>query len=208
MDMNLNDLKAQGLLLHACCGPCAEYPLKNYLAEGVQPVLYYYNPNIHPKKEWQRRYESLARLAESEAAELLVSRDFDQASWLALGESPQRCLFCYASRMRATARKAQALELKYFTSTLLISPYQQREAIIAAGHQAAAEYDRIFLEEDWRDHFREGQCLAREDGLYRQRYCGCLLSLKNSRYKRQVGKSLMSFEPQEGTPQPQVCRLG
>ncbi len=207
MEINLEDLTSQGLLLHACCGPCAEYPLKNYRAKGVQPVVYYYNPNIHPKKEWQRRYESLAQLAQSQASKLLVSTDFDQASWLALGETPERCLFCYACRMRATARKAQELGLKYFTTTLLISPYQQRDAIIAAGHQAAAEYGRVFLEEDWRDHFREGQCLAREDGLYRQKYCGCLVSLKNSQFKRKVGKSLMAFEPQGGTPQPQVCKL-
>ena len=207
MSNTLADIKTQGLLLHACCGPCAEYPLRALQDVGIQPLLYYYNPNIHPQKEWQRRYESLAELARIRSAELVVSRDFDQDSWLRYGEDPQRCLFCYAVRMKATASKAKALGLKYFTTTLLISPYQQREAIIAAGHKVAAEFGVVFLEEDWRDHFREGQCLAKEDDLYRQKYCGCLLSLKNSQFKRKVGRSLMAFEPQLGTPQPLTCSL-
>ncbi|MDO5033354.1 MAG: epoxyqueuosine reductase QueH [Eubacteriales bacterium] len=206
-DISREQLQAGGLLLHACCGPCAEYPLKNYRSQGIQPLLFYYNPNIHPQKEWQRRYESLAQLAAAESSQLLLSRDYDQETWLAYGESPERCLFCYASRLRATARQAKDLGLKYFTTTLLISPYQDREAIVAAGEAAAEEFGVSFVAVDWRDHFREGQCLAREDGLYRQKYCGCLISLKNSQFKRKVGKSLLTFEPKDDTPKPQVLRL-
>lgn len=195
--VNTEILSEEGIFLHACCGPCAEYPIRQMEDLNIPYALYYYNPNIHPKKEWHRRLESLAKLAQMRAAHLYLSEDFDQETCLRYGDSPERCIYCYETRMEKVAAKAADLGYKYFTTTLLISPYQHREAIIKAGEKAAARHNLSFLDADWRDKFREGQCLAKEDDLYRQKYCGCIISLSKSKFKEKIARSLKEFSAQD-----------
>lgn len=205
MAINYADLKTKGLLVHACCGPCATYPTEELLEQGVKPLLYYYNPNIHPQKEWQRRYLSLRQLAKLRELLLIYDESYREAEWLAKGPGPERCLFCYQERLEHTAEKARDLGLKYFTTSLLISPYQNREAIVAAGEAAAEKYGRLFWAADWREHFRQGQNEARDLGLYRQKYCGCIYSLRDSKFYDKIISAQAAFELPEDCPQLRVA---
>lgn len=177
-------------LFHLCCAPCAEFPLSQFLEtldllppEADAPLLYFFNPNIHPFSEWKRRLASAETLAAIRGLPLIVEGGCYPERWrvfekedLASYPNPSRCAFCYAWRLEEAARAAQALGLSYFTSSLLYSPYQDRALIVPAGEKAGLRHGVIFLPFDWRYAYREGQELAKNHGLYRQKYCGCYLS--------------------------------
>jgi predicted adenine nucleotide alpha hydrolase (AANH) superfamily ATPase len=95
----------------------------------------------------------------------------------------QRCKYCYQSRLEQTAAQAAALGCEAFSTTLLISPYQQHQQIRELGEQVAKRYGLHFFYRDWRPHFRAGQAAARDLGLYMQKYCGCIYSEKERYYK-------------------------
>jgi predicted adenine nucleotide alpha hydrolase (AANH) superfamily ATPase len=181
-------------LLHVCCGPCAEWPV-TVLREGRDGfqgdglVGYFFNPNIHPADEHSRRLENAVHLAGVRGLPLEVDPFFDESPFRARMEDPcvhgdgtasPRCRMCYALRMEATALKAVEIGADAFTTSLLVSPYQDHEAIIEIGREAGRRHGVLFLEADFRDGYREGQRMAREDGLYRQKYCGCIASLSQS----------------------------
>ena len=178
-------------LLHICCGPCAEYPLTVFEDRGLDFASgelsgYFYNPNIHPAEEQARRLENASRLAEMRGLAFESDPAYDEAPFRARMEDPcvhgdgtasPRCRQCYAMRMEAAAKRAAQTGADSFTTTLLVSPYQVRLALLEAGREAGARHGVRFLEENFRPGYREGQRMAREDGLYRQRYCGCVASL-------------------------------
>lgn len=175
----------ENLLLHVCCGPCAEYPLDVLVGEeGLRPLLYFYNPNIHPRVEWRRRLQNLLLLAEKRGLPCLVEPDFEQDNWVDYdplqNDGLSRCQMCYQTRLARTAAKAKELGIDQFTTTLLVSPYQDHKELIRQGEAAATLHGVEFLNRDFRSGFREGQKQAKEDGLYRQKYCGCLPSLNQS----------------------------
>lgn len=203
-------IREGGLLLHCCCGPCAEYPLHDLEERGIPAEALYANPNIHPVEEWQKRLESMQKLAELRGLSLRVENSFDENAWRELGESGSRCMFCYRIRMGECARIAKEMGKAFFTTTLLVSPYQNRELILKNGYEAAEKYGITFLPEDWREHFREGQDMAKEHGLYRQKYCGCCISLEKSDFLAKINKQHAAFVPQEGTPKSEelhpVCK--
>ena len=178
------------LLLHTCCAPCAVACVKALRAEGIEPTAYWYNPNIHPHEEYRARRDTL--LAYAAGIGLAVEADDDYGlrpfAGAVSGELSRRCITCYAARLRHTARRAKAGGYTHFTSTLLISPYQNHELLRAAGEQAAAEYGVIFLYRDFRPLFREGQAEARSLGLYMQKYCGCVFSEQERFDKRYRAK--------------------
>lgn len=179
------------ILLHACCGPCAEWPVSELLAEEYQITLFYHNPNIHPRFEHQRRLQNLKIVAEQWQLPLLVSDEYREELWTNgsyLESDKDRCLMCYRIRMDKTAEEAQRLGFPYFSTTLLVSPYQRHEAIIEAGNSAAEKYGVTFLYRDFRPGFRLGQQMARDHGLYRQKYCGCILSLQESSFRDKIYK--------------------
>jgi epoxyqueuosine reductase len=181
-------------LLHVCCGPCTEYPLTVLEDRGLdlgarELVGYFYNPNIHPASEHARRLENAVRLAGLRGLSLETDPAYDEAPFRARMDDPcvhgdgtasPRCRMCYALRMEATARRAEEMGASSFTTTLLVSPYQDRLAIVETGREAGARHGVTFLVEDFRCGYREGQRMAREDGLYRQRYCGCVASLSQT----------------------------
>ena len=173
------------LLLHTCCGPCATSSTEFLLEQGYEPTMYYYNPNIHPYKEWERRKESLEKFAGLKEIPLILEEEYELSAFLqqTLPHELERCGFCYRMRLNKTARKAQALGFPAFGTTLLISPYQNRELICAVGQELAAEYNLIFCDLDLRPGFRRSQQLAREYELYRQGYCGCIFSERDRYYK-------------------------
>ena len=150
--------------------------------EGIKPDLFWYNPNIHPFTEYQNRKESLERLAR-EAGLLLIRKDeyglraFIKATFPDIEEAGRkRCAICYRERLERTA--AVALENGYdaFSTTLLISPYQDHETLKTIAALLMEQYGVQFLYRDYRPCFREGQRIAREKGFYMQKYCGCIFS--------------------------------
>jgi predicted adenine nucleotide alpha hydrolase (AANH) superfamily ATPase len=177
------------MLLHACCGPCACYTTERLLAEGVTPTLFFYNPNIHPYREYQRRLEGLRQLAVLRELPVVVEPGYELESFLAQivsePEFGKRCATCYRIRLAKTAAKAKELGCDRFSSTLLISPYQNRELLCEIGRQLAQEHGLTFVDEDFRPGFWKSQAQAREYGLYRQGYCGCIYSEKDRYYKEE-----------------------
>ena len=178
---------------------------------GYAPTLFFHNPNIHPLSEYLRRREGLLDVAarmdvavlladqmpRPDSPDQLAGLGFGPAAahpgpWLsamaALGpgmdDKAQRCPRCYELRFTATARVARALGYVRFTSTLLYSRYQNRKAILAEGERQAGP-DLDFLPEDFRPGLLEGVRLSKQWGIYRQQYCGCLLS-EHERYTRLI----------------------
>ncbi len=166
------------LLLHTCCGPCACYPTKVLSEQGVDFSLLYYNPNIHPYKEFKRRLSALRELAEKQDYRLVIDKTYPLEECVKgmLEEPVVRCAFCYRMRLRYTAKYAADNGFTAFSTTLLYSPYQKHELIVQAAETAAEEFGVTFYYQDWRPHYQEGVDISLALGLYRQSYCGCVFS--------------------------------
>ena len=180
------------LFLHCCCGPCAAGSIPQLVAAGYQPFGWFYNPNIHPFQEHKARRLSFVELMEQLGLEYAVNADYPLEDWLRhVAEAPeQRCAYCYRSRLEAAAAEAAQRGFHAYTTTLLVSPYQNQELIAAIGRECAERQGIEFVYQDLRPGFRAGQDDARARGLYMQKYCGCIYSEKE-RYvkKRRPNKS-------------------
>jgi len=169
------------LLLHTCCGPCFLGVWEELKEHGHEVTNYYYNPNIFPESEYYKRLENL-RLAVAGETAGLVAADYEPSEY---GQAvrgfeedfPVRCLHCYRLRLGKVADYAKTHGFEAFSTTLLVSPYQQHDALKRIAEEVAAEYGVDFYYTDWRPYFREGQNEARVMELYRQRYCGCEYSI-------------------------------
>ncbi|MDR1108316.1 MAG: epoxyqueuosine reductase QueH [Spirochaetaceae bacterium] len=166
------------MLLHSCCGPCSVGCVESLRSEGVEPVLFWYNPNIHPVTEYRSRQEALIRFAAGQDVALIREdvyglRPFIQGVY---PDFDRRCAFCYRLRLEKTARYGAEQGFTSFGTTLLISPYQDHEGIRETGAVLAKQYGIEFYYRDWRPLFRRGQEKARQLGLYMQKYCGCIFS--------------------------------
>lgn len=180
------------LLLHACCGPCAMYPVDMLLKSDRSLDLYWFNPNIHPEFEWNRRLENLRTVADHYGLILHEEGKCQEEYWRSgeyLKQFGSRCNMCYDVRMDAAARYAAEHGYDAFCTTLLVSPYQQHEVICDTARRKAEKYGVEFEYIDFRPGYREGQNMAREIGLYRQKYCGCTFSLDESKFKDKIFKS-------------------
>ena len=173
------------IFLHTCCGPCGCFTTQRLVEEGFQPTLFFYNPNIHPYQEQLRRREGLRQLAEIRDLPLIEAPGYELEKFLAgvAADPKNRCEKCYRIRLERTAAEAQKLGFKLFGTTLLISPYQNRDLICAIGKEIADRYQLYFHDEDFQGGFRQSQAMAKELGLYRQGYCGCIYSEKDRYYK-------------------------
>ena len=183
------------VLLHACCAPCSSAIVEWMLANGVRPVIFYYNPNIFPRKEYEIRKQESKRHAESLGVRWLDG-DYDHDDWLGgvcgLESEPERgrrCEQCFFLRLKATAEKARELGIPYFTTTLASSRWKDIEQINRAG-QAAEEsivncqLSIINYPKFWAQNWRKGGLyerrnqLLKEFGFYNQQYCGCEFSFR------------------------------
>ena len=172
------------LLLHMCCAPCSTFPLSQLRQEGIEPEGVYFNPNIHPIEEFERRRETVAKFAEIKDLKVEYFDDFRQPEWESFsGTGEARCTMCYAVRLKKTAELAAAGGYDAFTTSLLVSPYQKHDLIKQLGEKYAAQYGVGFLYRDFRPGFRQGQQEAKELGLYRQKYCGCIISYNERQSK-------------------------
>ena len=183
------------MLLHVCCAPCTIYSLAYWREQGEDVQLYYFNPNIHPYAEYQKRLETLKQFVEAESVThplvLIIAKEYPLRDFLvsALATEP-RCDACYSMRLQRTAEMALELGEKEFSTTLLISPYQQHERIAELGEAVAAQYGLRFRYADLRPGFRGSQNEARDRGYYRQKYCGCVFSeLERATSPKRGGKS-------------------
>ena len=146
-------------------------------AENFTITGYYANPNIHPYEEFLRRLENCKIACEIKQLPLEWSMDFDQERWENFdGPREERCKMCYRIRMEKAAEFARSGGFDFFSTTLLVSPYQNHEEIQRAGISAAEKYGVEFFYRDFSTGFRQGQKQAKDAGLYRQKYCGCIKS--------------------------------
>jgi len=168
------------VLLHVCCAPCLCAILDPLRARSTMLTAFYYNPNIHPLLEHRRRLKAVHVLADRERLPLAADERYGLEPFLdAIGTQrgrPARCRTCYAMRLEATARHAADHGFPVFTSTLLVSPQQDREMICELGHDAARRHGVAFDDTDHRARHDLGNERARRLQLYRQQYCGCVFS--------------------------------
>jgi predicted adenine nucleotide alpha hydrolase (AANH) superfamily ATPase len=180
------------VLLHVCCANCAIHPFKTLSAEEHQVFGYWYNPNIHPFTEYQRRLDALKTLEQSKSLPVFYNDSYDLEKFLkvAILDVENRCRFCYTIRLIKTASFAKEKNFDAFTTTLLISPYQKHELIKQIGEKIGGDLGIRFLYDDFRPGFYEGKNEATSMGLYSQKYCGCIFSEKERHLKRASAESL------------------
>ena len=182
------------ILLHSCCAPCSVYCIDSLRAEGLEPASLWFNPNIHPYQEYKARRDTLLAYGESIGVTVNVLEDYGLREFVksVADDIDHRCAHCYTIRLGTAAKYASEHGFEAFTSSLLISPYQNHELLKAVGEQMGKQYGVEFLYRDFRPGFREGQAKARELGLYMQKYCGCIFS-EEERYARQIAKDAVRF---------------
>lgn len=175
------------VLLHACCAPCSAAIVEWMLAHGVRPTIFYYNPNIFPREEYEIRKAESKRHAEALGLRW-IDGDYDHDGWLAgvCGlehelERGARCERCFTLRLIASAKEAKRLKIKVFTTTLASSRWKNLEQIARAGHLAEQMVEgTAFWAQNWRkDGLQERRNqLLKENSFYNQQYCGCEYSMR------------------------------
>lgn len=186
------------LLMHTCCAPCSVYCIDSLRKEGIEPTLFWYNPNIHPFMEYKARRDCLVDYTSRIDAKLIVDEDYglDEFCQSVASDIPNRCVnYCYRKRLTEVVRYAAKHDYDTFTTTLLVSPYQKHDEIIKVCEELSHLSGVKFLYRDFRTGFREGQAKARELGLYMQKYCGCIFS-EEDRYKKQILRDLAKSDVQ------------
>ncbi len=166
------------ILLHVCCGPCSTYVVKLLRDKGLKVTAYWYNPNIHPFTEHQRRLDTMRTFARESSLPLIIAEGYDMLEYFRtiVGHESNRCSDCYRMRLAKTAEVAHEWGFDSFTTTLLISPYQEHNLLHELGERVAKEHEVNFYYEDFRPGFRESHRISKELGLYHQKYCGCVYS--------------------------------
>ena len=165
-------------LMHTCCAPCSVSCIQQLRREGIEPVSFWFNPNIHPYMEYKARRDTLMGYAPSIGMELIVQEAYGLRKFCrAVAEDIEgRCVKCYEMRLFAAADYAAQNGFDSFTSSLFISPYQNLELLKQVAERAADTFHVRFQYRDFRPLFRQGQERARELGFYIQKYCGCVFS--------------------------------
>lgn len=169
------------LLLHTCCAPCLIYPLQRLREDGVETTAYFYNPNIYPAEEYTKRRKAVKEFSRASDIEVFYPEYAPQEYFSAVSieaPKPERCLLCWSLRLRRTAEEAKKKGYDSFSTTLLVSPYQDQEAIKEIGSSVAQETGIDFYYEDFRSGYRKAHAEAKKMGLYCQKFCGCIVSAK------------------------------
>ncbi len=193
LDKILDRLAGEGetprLLLHSCCAPCSSYVLE-YLSDYFSITVFYYNPNIYPESEYEKRVGELQSLLKRMPLKHPVSfleGPYEKEKFYAVSkgletekEGGRRCMKCYELRLRAAAETAKDGGFDYFTTTLSISPQKNAQALNEIGLRLGEEYGVDYLVSDFKkkDGYKRSIELSREYDLYRQNYCGCEFSKK------------------------------
>lgn len=180
------------LLLHSCCAPCSSSVIER-LREHYDICIYYDNSNIHPEDEYLRRMHEMQRYARERLHLALVIPEYRPQEWFASirghedePERGQRCTLCYGLRMEQSAAYAAAQGYDIFGTVLSISPHKDAERINRIGRELAHKYKLDFLEANFKKQggFQRSLEISRQEGFYRQSYCGCLFSRLESEARR------------------------
>lgn len=174
------------LLLHACCAPCSSAVLE-VLSEHFDITIFFYNPNISPKSEFDYRLDELYRLlGEMNLSQIkIVAPEYNENEFFeiakgneSLPEGGARCKDCYRLRLEKTAEYAKRDGFDYFTTTLSVSPYKNAQALNEIGSELSEKYGVKYLLSDFKknDGYKRSCQLSRDFNLYRQNYCGCIFS--------------------------------
>ena len=168
------------ILLHICCANCAINPLQRLNEEGHEVIGYFFNPNIHPYQEYQRRLETLRQYSEKTGLAVIYRDEYLLEEFLrnTSHRVKERCGYCYQVRLESTAREAKARGFDQFTTTLLESTHQNHALIRETGERVASETGIPFYYQDFRKGVKTGVQVSKAMGLYRQQYCGCIYSEK------------------------------
>ena len=176
-----NFSKTDKILVHACCGICSAYPI-SYLSDvGYEPVVYFYNPNIDTIEEYSRRLEAQKTVCEHFKCELIIGnyepevycdyvRGYENEP-----EKGARCTKCFQLRLENAAKLATEMNIKEFTTSMVISPHKDYEKLTAIGNNIAQKYNLVYNSTNFRkkDGFLKTNLISKSLGLYRQNYCGC-----------------------------------
>jgi predicted adenine nucleotide alpha hydrolase (AANH) superfamily ATPase len=179
---------SDSVVLHACCAPCSSAIIECLLYNGIKPIVFYFNPNIHPLEEYEIRKAESIRQCESLGIRW-IDGDYDHEMWLkcvaGFESEPERggrCQLCFNMRMLATAECAAQLGVRFFTTTLASSRWKSIKQIDRAGMYAM---DKVGEVEYWSQNWRKGGLqerrneLLKEGGFYNQLYCGCEFSRRD-----------------------------
>ncbi len=175
----------ENILLHSCCAPCSTYVIQQ-LSEQYRVTALFYNPNIQPQREYEKRLDAMHTLCDITGTELIIA-DYEVPEWEACSkglekepEGGRRCTVCFEMRLKKTAEIAASNGFIHFTTTLSVSPHKDAECINAIGTELAHRGDMQFLRSDFKKDggFQKSCELSRTYGLYRQNYCGCLCSIR------------------------------
>jgi predicted adenine nucleotide alpha hydrolase (AANH) superfamily ATPase len=186
--------KEKKVLLHSCCAPCSGEVMEAMTASGIDYTIFFYNPNIHPKREYEIRKNENIRFAEKHAIPF-IDADYDADNWMARAkglemepERGARCTMCFDMRFERTALYAHEHGFRVITSSLGISRWKDMNQINGSGTRAAAKYDGVTY---WTYNWRKGGGSARMieisklEEFYQQEYCGCVYSLRDTNLHRQ-----------------------
>lgn len=167
------------LLMHTCCAPCSVYCIESLRKENIEPTIYWYNPNIHPYKEYKSRRDCLKEYAKTIEIDAVFEEEYglDEFCKNVVLDLKNRCVtYCYPTRLRKTFEYAKANGYDAVTTTLLYSIYQKHDFIKQYMEKLSKEFDIEFLYRDFRGGFWEGHKKSHDLGLYMQKYCGCIFS--------------------------------
>ena len=192
LDETLKNLKGvPKLLLHACCAPCSSYVI-SYLANYFEITIYFYNPNMDSNLEYEKRLQELKRFISEFNTKYpvhLISEEYDHNEFLTISkglenepERGRRCLKCYELRLRKSFMYAKEHKFDYITTTLTLSPHKNSKIINEIGKKIEDELEFPYLFSDFKkkDGYKKSILLSQEYNLYRQNYCGCEFSRRES----------------------------
>lgn len=181
------------VLLHSCCAPCSGEVMEAMVASGIDFTIFFYNPNIHPRKEYELRKEENIRFAQ-EFGVPFIDADYDRDNWFARAKGMEhepergiRCTMCFDMRFERTALYAHEHGFPVITSCLGISRWKDMKQINDCGHRAAEPYEGLTY---WDYNWRKGGGSARmieiskRENFYQQEYCGCVYSLRDTNKHR------------------------
>lgn len=182
------------VLIHICCGPCSIYPTKFLKRKDIKFIGFFYNPNIHPYREFKERIKALETVSRLKDFEILWNKkyglkDFLKETFMNWDNPLRRCEICYSLRLKETVKTALSLKAEAFTTTLLYSVYQKHELIKEIAEDLSHKYKIPFFYEDLRNGYEEGQKEAKNLGIYLQSYCGCVFS-EEEKYSKKRKKEL------------------
>lgn len=195
MDKNKREHIMPSLLLHACCAPCSSACLE-YLSGHFDITVFYFNPNISPQSEFEKRLAEEERLLSElplEGGVKLIAGQYDYSRFLDISkgledcpEGGERCFRCYRLRLEETARLAKERGFDYFCTTLTISPLKNAEKLNEIGYEAAEKYGVAWLPSDFKkkEGYKRSIELSHQYNLYRQDFCGCAFSRAEAEKRR------------------------